>query len=143
MRTKDLLQKSFILIYMLRRIIYVGSAFSTTNSTFQLLGLLYVNLVVLIYQASVKPLELRTRNKLELFNENCIILSCFFFVCFTDFVLDKESQYMVGWGFCMVIFLNLAVNCIFILTHFFHNIKMIHSKYSSLFKQKTCYKEKT
>jgi len=49
-------------------------------------------------------------NKLELFNESCILLiSCMMFV-FTDFQEDPGVKFKSGWLFCGAILTTLLVN---------------------------------
>ena len=84
-------QRSFYLIFMLRRLIYVSLEFYCDIIIFQLLGIFYINIFMLIYQGLIKPLTGRFRNRIELFNEVCICLICIHMVCFTKWQPNYEA----------------------------------------------------
>ncbi len=49
-------------------------------------------------------------NKLEVFNESCIILATYHLLVFTDMVDDVEVQYKFGWSMIFITVVNIAVN---------------------------------
>ena len=59
-------------------------------------------------------MESRLKNNIEVFNEIIISVSTLHLVFFTDFVLDKEVQYMYGWSMLGFIVLCIIVNMSFV-----------------------------
>lgn len=51
-------------------------------------------------------------NKLEIFNELCILFAACHLFTFTSFVDDASLQYLVGWSMIGVTIVNLLVNMI-------------------------------
>ena len=72
-------------------------------------------IVVIVYIALVKPFELPMLNRLEVFNEVCIIGAAYHLLLFTEYVSDPELQYSIGWSIIGVTVLNIAVNMIIML----------------------------
>jgi hypothetical protein len=65
---------------------------------------------MIIYLLMVKPFDLPILNKMEIFNECCIIGASYHLFAFTEFVGDPELQYNIGWSIIGVTLLNIAVN---------------------------------
>ena len=78
-------------LYMARRVIFVILAFSQDGNTLQILGILFINKGMLIYQGYFRPLKSRENNMIEITNEVWITLSTMHIVTFTDFVSNKDS----------------------------------------------------
>jgi hypothetical protein len=65
---------------------------------------------MIMYLSMVKPFDLPILNKIELFNECCIIGASYHLFAFTEFVGDPELQYKIGWSMIGITSLNIAVN---------------------------------
>jgi hypothetical protein len=65
---------------------------------------------MIMYLTMVKPFDLPILNKIELFNECCIIGASYHLFAFTEFVGDPELQYNIGWSMIGITSLNIAVN---------------------------------
>ena len=66
--------------------------------------------------------KLLKQSNLQLFNEWCLLLSCYLYFTLTDFVPDAKTRYQVGFYLIWVITFNFAVNVIMILMHFVHKL---------------------
>ena len=65
---------------------------------------------MIIYNKLVRPFESPLLNKLEIFNELCIMVAAYHLFIFTQYVDDQEMQYNVGWSMIGVTVLNIVVN---------------------------------
>ncbi len=66
--------------------------------------------MVIMYNKLAKPFENPLLNRLEIFNELCIMGAAYHLFVFTPFVDDPEFQYKVGWSMIGVTVLNIVVN---------------------------------
>jgi hypothetical protein len=74
-------------IYMLRRLyIAVLATIFNNHSFFQVQAIVFHSVVVLTYTAWVKPFQLPLMNKMEVFNEACILVATYHLFAFTTFV---------------------------------------------------------
>lgn len=89
-----------------------------------------VNLFYTIYMGSVKPMETRGKNRLELMNDWFVFNSTLLFTLFTDWVLEPESQYNLGFILLILMALNSIVNLIVVWFDGFRRLKLIIVKYS-------------
>lgn len=65
---------------------------------------------MLIFFITVRPLNQKFLNAIEIFNElTLLITSCHLFL-FTDFVPDLNTRNVIGWCFIAVAGLNIVVN---------------------------------
>ena len=76
---------------------------------------LYMNLFFVIYQGSVKPLNSRFNNQVELFNEYLLGCCSFYALCFTDWVPSKADQAMYGYHQLALVFVLIFYNVCIIL----------------------------
>ena len=85
-------------------------------------------ILVIVYIALVKPFELPLLNRLEVFNEVCIIGAAYHLFLFTEYVSDPELQYSIGWSIIGVTVLNIAVNMIIMLKTSFARLRLQYKK---------------
>ena len=101
---------------MLRRLVFTAVAQFLSNSpTLQVQLIVFHSLAVLMYLKLARPFESPMANALEVFNEGCILLAACHLFTFTDYVLDPDNQYLMGWSIIGVSVLNIAVNSILIM----------------------------
>jgi hypothetical protein len=63
-----------------------------------------------MFDGYVKPMTNKSMNRMEVFNEYCL-LNCFIFpFLFSDFVPDVQMRYNLGWVFLGIAFLTLFTN---------------------------------
>lgn len=67
-------------------------------------------MLVIIYTAWVKPFELPLLNRMEVFNEYCILLASVHLFLFTDFIEDPVMHYKIGYSIIGVTIVNIIVN---------------------------------
>jgi len=58
------------------------------------------------------------QTNLQLFNEWCLLASCYLYFVFSDFVPDAAVRYQMGFALIGVIAFNFIVNVCMILMHF-------------------------
>lgn len=140
---------AFFLIFVTRRIIFVGMAvyIPFESNYFQVIGLVFINLFVVIYQGLNKPMVVPLHNRIEYFNESLIGVCSYLMMCFTDWVPDQDMQVFVGWALIDIIFFFTAVGLLFV---FYFGMKanvLLYRKYKNRFdfwwlKTKAKYKRK-
>ena len=78
-------------VYMLWRLfISVIATLLKKNSYLQVQLMVLHSMLVLVYITAVRPFELPLMNRMEIFNEFCILLAATHLFWFTDFVPDPE-----------------------------------------------------
>ena len=63
-------------------------------------------------------------NRLEIFNELCILVESYHLIAFTPFVDDPAVQYNVGWSMIVVTIFNIVINMSVIAWASFKNLKL-------------------
>jgi hypothetical protein len=98
-------------LYMLRRLLFavIATAFEE-SPVFQVSLLVFHCVLLLIYDVLVRPFEQPVLNRLEVFNEVCILGAAYHLYAFTDVVDDPFLQEKVGWSMIAVTTLNIATN---------------------------------
>ena len=79
----DRWSRSFYLIYILRRFIFLCLGFFVLeHPIFQIIGILFLNLAMTIFQGQNKPFTLRLDNRLEMANEFLVSMASINMMCF-------------------------------------------------------------
>lgn len=87
--------------------------------------------MMVVYIVYVKPFEQSLLNKLEIFNEICILLESNHLYLFTYFVSDPYLQYYAGWSIVAITLINIFVNMLIIISMgVYQAYKKIHIIYS-------------
>ena len=74
-----------------------------------------MSILQIVYIVSVKPFVSIKLNKLEVFNELCILLVNYHLIFFTDFIPnDPLLKYQIGWSIMSISTLSIVVNMIII-----------------------------
>jgi hypothetical protein len=60
-------------------------------SFLQIMVVMYMNLLMLIYNGQFKPYHTRFKNRIELFNEFSVTVVTLLMVLYTDFVDNKDT----------------------------------------------------
>jgi len=68
------------------------------------------SLINLAYLITHKPFEEEFENKIEIFNELCILISSYIFNTFLNGALPVILRTELGWAFIIVVLLNITVN---------------------------------
>jgi hypothetical protein len=76
----------------------------------------------------------KTMNRMELFNEYCLLNIFIFTFLFSDFIEDANLRYSLGWVFLGIAALNLFVNFGIVLVGVFFAIKEALFKLWNRFK---------
>jgi len=101
---------------MIRRASFVLVCFNLEKIPgIQLIVVNLINLASCLYYGGVQPFETRFRRRLDLFNEYSILLITWHMMCYTDYVVRVDTQWLVGWSMIICISFNALVNIIIIL----------------------------
>jgi hypothetical protein len=79
----------------------------------------------LAYLGYVTPFNEPVINKLEIFNEVCILIICYHLFLLTDFIDNPETQYNVGWSLIFMTALNILMNLIIIVINAIRQVKRV------------------
>lgn len=81
-------------IYMLRRLVFSFAAIILEDSPFaQVQVVIFHSFCVIIYLTYYRPFVIPALNRMEIFNEGCILVASMHLITFTDFSGDPEVQY--------------------------------------------------
>lgn len=120
----------FNFFFMLRRIALVYAIFYFKDHvTFQIMSLFALNITLLIYQGSTRPLTWKLRNRIELFNEACITAVAIHLLIFTDWVTDPLARETMGHTMLGVFLICLALNLTVVFYFAFLAVRNICIKY--------------
>jgi hypothetical protein len=102
----------FNVIQLFRRLLLTSITSSSNDAWSAIQVQLYIfhSMLIVIYIFATKPFTSPFDNKLECFNEICIMFSSVHMIMFTDLVPDLELQFKIGYSIISVIFINMAVN---------------------------------
>jgi hypothetical protein len=90
---------------------------------------------MLIYLISVRPFEDSMLNKLEIFNEHCVLGSVYHMYAYTEYVPEVETQYKVGYSMIALTVFNIAANImVVVICTIIHVIKKV--------RRSKCWKKK-
>lgn len=68
-------------------------------------------------------------NRMEVFNELCILGIVYHFFMFFDFVPDEEMQYMCGWSILAVLFFQIFMNLLIMMSMTLKSLYLVIKKY--------------
>jgi hypothetical protein len=96
---------------MIKRFVFAIICIYLYDYPFAQIQFLHIQTILMImYIISVKPFKEALLNKLEIFNEICILLTSYHLSCFTMFVSDPLIKYNIGWSLLALTSLNMLVN---------------------------------
>ena len=121
---------------MLRRLLFsVLAILFPSHPFFQIQMMVAHSIMIIIYIASVKPFENPLLNRLEIFNEVCIISATYHLFFFPEYTDDPEFQYQLGWSIIGVTTLNIAVNMVIMGKGTARMVKLAYRKYLYKFRE--------
>ena len=89
-------------------------------------------MVSLAILANIRVFINPTQYRMELFNEVILMNLLYCILCFSDYVIDVESQFKVGFVACALVLINFLVNLLSItivaIKGLFHKIRMQNHK---------------
>jgi hypothetical protein len=98
---------------MLRRLLFSVVVFAFKDYPYAQIQILVFHCILLIlYNKLARPFENPLLNKLEIFNELCIMGAAYHLFVFTQYVDDPKLQYNVGWSMIGVTTFNIVVNMV-------------------------------
>mmetsp|Transcript_40576 Transcript_40576/g.29204 ORF Transcript_40576/g.29204 Transcript_40576/m.29204 type:complete len:227 (+) Transcript_40576:976-1656(+) len=103
-------------IFMTRRIFFVLNLLLLKEFYFlQMYGLVFSSLIVVSIVIHVKPMDGRALNRMEKFNEYCILFSSYFMFMFSDWTTDGEQLFNFGSYYTVFVISILGFNIFIIL----------------------------
>lgn len=126
-KRKDRSPRFFYFFFVVRRILYIFMCFGLQDEPliYEILILEFMNTFMLIYQGYFRPAYNLFENRVELFNEFNVSICSTMIVCFTAFVADQETQFLVGWTFCCLILLQILINLVIIFYYSFRSSSLM------------------
>jgi hypothetical protein len=122
--------------FCLRRLLFALFATSSNNSpSAQIFYYVEFSILNIAYLIRTIPFEKSFDNKIEIFNESCILVIGLFLCLFTDFLADSNIQYNIGWIVILIVLLNITVNTFFILKQSIVTLKVTCIKLYNRFKR--------
>ncbi len=111
-------EKSILMItlFVFRRLLYAaGIVFLAGSTVAQVFMQFFCCLMMTIFFIVVKPLNEPFLNRMEIFNELCLLICSYYLFMFTDFIPDVQTRFLAGWGFIGIAVFNIGVNwaCLF------------------------------
>lgn len=85
------------------------------NFTPQIIVLNSISTAIVILIGLTQPMNPKSRNKTEIFNEICVIIVIYHCICFTDFLPDANFRYNVGYSCCLCLIFNIIGNVSYLL----------------------------
>ena len=127
--TRNKLNLLFNVVFCLRRLIFVHSAFYLSETpTFQIQSIILINLFSLIYKGNNNPQISRFSNRIELFNEAFVCIVTLHLMFYTDWVPDSQTQFEMGFSMIGFMIINFAVNLFFVFYFAGHQLKLVGIK---------------
>ena len=107
-------------MFFLRRITFVMSVIFLEEFVWGQIAIqTFTSLGMMMLIQWHQPFESSFDNKLEVFNELCVLLLTYYAICFTDFILDPEVKNDLGYSY-------IGINSIMILVHlYFFIVRLI------------------
>ena len=116
-------------LFVFRRLLYsINIVFLNGSTVAQLFMQFFCCLLMLTFFVHVTPMNQPLLNRMEIFNECCLLVSSYFLFLFTDFVPDVKTRYMIGWGFVGLQIFNIGVNWLCMIYKVLEALKLIIMK---------------
>lgn len=98
-----------------------------------MIALLYCHIAIVIYHGYYMPMVQRIHNRIEIFNEVCIMYSSIAMLFFTDWVPSPETQLFYGWSMIALLIFNFTINLSFVFFYGFKSIYLVLKRYKVLY----------
>jgi len=123
--------------FVIRRLVYVQTSFwLNEHGAQQVQVLVLLCLISLVYFGKYMPMKTRKKNRIEWINDNLVDLLTLHMFCFSDWVPDMETQYMVGFSMIAIIALMILINMGLVFGEFLRVVRLVFMKYMNRFKAK-------
>lgn len=103
-------------LFLARRTIFVAiPTILYFCTSFQIQTLMVLNSLYIMFYAGQLPHWEKKRGKLECFNEFMIIVMSYHMICFSEFNLEVDSRFVMGYSFIAFVLLIILVNLIYMI----------------------------
>ena len=100
-----------ITLFVFRRLVYAAAIVFLAGSTVaQIFVQFFCCLMMTLFFIIVKPMNEPFLNRMEIFNELCLLVCSYYLFMFTDFIPDVQTRFLAGWGFIGIAVFNIGVN---------------------------------
>mmetsp|Transcript_26728 Transcript_26728/g.40759 ORF Transcript_26728/g.40759 Transcript_26728/m.40759 type:complete len:161 (-) Transcript_26728:601-1083(-) len=97
--------------------------------------MLVTNMLMTIYLGHAKPKPSRFENRMELANDLVTTLAGYHLITFTEFTIDPEIRFQIGWSFVGWLIAMLVCNFAFVLFDLAKSLHLLYVKYSRLYSR--------
>lgn len=116
---------AYYTIFLVRRILFVAiPVFLAGMPWFQVQLLVLMSSFYFIYYAGNMPHSIVQRNRVEILNEVIIMHMNYHMICFTEYNLSPENQFIMGYSFVACILLLVLGNLTLVITNQVKAIQM-------------------
>ena len=114
----------FPVFFVIRRLLFVASAIWLDGFIWSQIAIqFFVSVWMIIYLFHYWPFENRIFTILEVVNEVTTVLLLYHMLCYTDFVPDPWTRYIMGWSFILVTCGNLIIHVTLLARNSLVNLK--------------------
>tara|TARA_B110000285_G_scaffold233603_1_gene307901 strand:+ start:418 stop:1257 length:840 start_codon:yes stop_codon:yes gene_type:complete len=131
-KTSDRINLTYYLLFGIRRVMYIYVVFNWVEDSWaQAMVIMFMNLFMLIFIGQQKPLSRMFKNRIELFNEFCVLIITIHMICFTEWVPGRQERDVMGWSMIAIIGFNIAINVKSIFKVIYHGFKLVCIRYKN------------
>lgn len=131
-KTSDRINLTYYLLFGIRRVMYIYVVFNWVEDSWaQAMVIMFMNLFMLIFVGQQKPLSRMFKNRIELFNEFCVLIITIHMICFTEWVPGRQERDVMGWSMIAIIGFNIAINVKSIFKVIYHGFKLVCIRYKN------------
>ena len=110
-QVKTFPQLLYCLIFIIRRVTMVMVlTMLPTQRNIQINIFIITTLFVMSYASYVLPFDSMLQNIQETINEVYVLIASYHLFCFTEWVYDLNTRFIIGWSLIGVVIANLATN---------------------------------
>ena len=114
----------FPFFFVIRRIAFVGAAIWLAHFLWSQLAIqFFCSVTMIIYLFHYWPFDKPIFTMLEIMNEITSILLLYHMFCFTDWVPEAETRYLMGWSFIGITCSNLVLHVVMLCFNSTLNLK--------------------
>lgn len=134
LRIRDRLSRSYFLVFMLRRFLYVGSVFLLVNNQGDQIELmLIINFLMILYVGN-RLFNHRLLNRIQMFEELLNSIISFHMIYFSDYCKEDKVRYIYGWSMIIITSLYYIVQQSFFFYLAFHLVKLLFIRLFRIFR---------
>lgn len=124
---------TYNVLFVLRRLIIAAMCIFLEQYVFLQIQIMIISsLLTLTYLFRVRPFEQPLQNRLEVFNELCVLVSSYHLFAYTDFVPETMTQFKVGWSMIGVALFSVGGNVIVVVWTTIIELRKKYKRYKTI-----------